>query len=136
MALQAKLILEQQSKFYDVKDLDYELYKPHSNNYKPSAYPEGGLVNFTILSPMDKNLVFHEWLLKVPSIMKNGKFLLPLSHGTRHIVKELAFEKAHCVRLSESYSNYDSSQMHLRVTISAAKLIFSETLEYSNQDLP
>jgi len=133
MALQATLKLE--GKSYDVQDLDYEIYKPYDNSNKPSASARGGIINFSILSPMDKNLVFHDWLLSIANV-KSGQFFLPLTHGIKHIVKELSFEKAHCVRVQESYSNYSSSQMYLRITISASIINFGPGVEFRNKDLP
>ena len=133
MALQATLKLE--GKSYDVQDLNYELYKPYDNNYKPSAAPQGGTVNFTILSPMDTNLVFHDWLLNSEQIVKSGIFLLPLTHGIKHVEKELKFELAHCVRVQEYYSN-GASQMYLQITISATVIKFGPGVEFRNRDFP
>jgi len=133
MALKATLELE--GKKYDVRDLDYELFKPYDNNYKPSAAPQGGLINFTILSPMDNNSVFHEWLLSIANV-KEGIFFLPLTHGIKHVLKKIVFKRANCVRLSESYSNYNSSQMYMRITISATIIEFSETAKFRNKDFP
>lgn len=133
MALQATLKLE--GKSYDVRDLDYEIYKPSDNNNKPSASYRCGIINFTILSPMDQNLVFHEWVKSIADV-KEGKFYLPLTHGVKHVEKTLAFKKAHCVRLHESYSSYDSSQMYMRITISASIIICSDRLEFLNKELP
>ena len=133
MALVATLKLD--GKSYDVRELDYEINKPFDNNYKPSAYARGGLINFTILSPMDKNLVFQEWVTSVADV-KSGKFLLPLTHGIKHVDKTISFEKAHCVRLQEFYSNTNSSQMYMRISICASKIKFSDSVEFRNRELP
>ena len=133
MALKATLILENKTS-YDVQDLDYELHKPFDNNYKPSATARGGIINFTLLSPMDKNLVFHEWLLSV-AIVKEGIFKLPLTHGVTHIEKEIKFQKAHCVRLNESYSSFNQSQMYMRISISAPIIDFGSGVVFRNKDL-
>jgi len=133
MALQATLKLE--GKSYDVQDLNYELYKPYDNNYKPSASPQGGIINFTILSPMDKNIVFHDWLLNSKQLVKPGKFLLPLTHGINHVERELSFEMAHCVRVQEYYSN-GASQMYLQITISATVINFGQGVVFRNRDFP
>jgi hypothetical protein len=133
MALTATLELD--GKSYDVRDLDYEIRKPYDNNFKPSANARGGVINFTILSPMDGNLVFHEWVTKV-SEMKKGEFFLPLTHGIKHYEKKIAFEKAHCVSLHEYYSNINSAQMYIKISICASIIRFSDTVEFRNHELP
>jgi len=132
MALQATLKLE--GKSFDVQDLDYEISKPYDSNNKPSAIARGGIINFTILSPMDGNLVFHEWVLSVANV-KSGEFILPLTHGIKHVEKTLSFEKAHCVRLSENYGSFNSSQLYMRITIVAAIINFGKGVVFSNKEL-
>ena len=127
MALKATLKLD--GKSYDIQNLDYEISKPYDNNYKPSASPRGGVINFSILTPMDQNFVFHEWLLSITEA-KNGEFFLPLTHGINHVERKLSFERAYCIRLQESYSNYGSSQMSMNITISASIIKFSDTLKF------
>jgi hypothetical protein len=133
MALIATLELD--GKYYDIRDFDYDINKPIDNNNKPSATARGGLINFTILSPMDTNCVFQEWITKNAEV-KNGTFFLPLTQGIKHFEKEIAFENAHCVKLSEHYSNTNSSQMFMRISISASVIKFSDTVAYRNNELP
>ena len=133
MALKATLKLE--GKSYDIRDLNYELSKPYDNNYKPSASPQGGIINFTLLTPMDKNFVFHEWLLSVAEV-KSGEFLLPLTHGIKHVERILSFERAYCIHLQESYSNYGSSQMSMNISISATIIKFSDAVTFLNKEFP
>jgi len=133
MALKATLKLD--GKSYDVKDLEYEISKPCNNNYKPSASPRGGIISFTILSPMDKNLVFHEWLLSISDV-KKGEFRLPLTNGIKHVVKTLSFDRAHCVNLRETYSCVNSLQMYMRITISATIISFGPGVEFRNKEFP
>jgi len=133
MALRATLELE--GKKYDVRDLSYELYKPYDNNNKPSAYPRGGIINFTILSPMKVNPVFHDWLLDIEE-RKQGDFYLPLTDGINHEMKKIHFEMAFCVRLQETYSSYNASQLYMQITISASVIKFEGCkFEYRNNDL-
>ena len=133
MALEATLQLE--GKSYDVRDLDYEIKQAYDNNLKPSANPTGGLINFTILSPMEDNLVFHEWVLSIAEV-KNGEFFLPLAHGIKHTVKKIAFENAYCVCLNEYYSNSSSQQLYMRLKIVAPIIKFGDTVELRNRELP
>lgn len=119
MALRSTLELDE--KLYDVLDLDYEFSLSYDNNFKPSNNAvNGGLINFTILSPIFDNLVFHNWLLK--KLRKSGKFVLPISHITAHGMKWYQFADAYCVRLSEHYNKSNSSQMYMRITISASSI--------------
>ena len=141
--LQAKLVLDGRPTKYDVRDLDYELSKPYNNSNKPSGYPEGGIISFTILSPIKTNFEFHDWLLDVKKKgnslihqQKNGDFYLPITHGTEQTIKTLHFEMAYCVRLSEYYSSSNSSQMYLRIIISAQIIKFGENaIEFKNKTL-
>jgi len=135
MALQATLKLA--GKKYDVRDLEYSIEKPVGANLKPNAHAEGGLITFTILSPMDGNLVFHEWVTS-NSQMLSGDFILPLTHGIEHIEKKISFEKALCVGLQEYYSaGYsNASQMFMRIKIAASIIKFSDTVKFTNKNLP
>jgi len=133
MALEATLLLE--GKYYDIQELSYQITKPYGNNFKPSANAVGGVINFTILSPMDGNLVFHEWVTSIAEV-KKGTFFLPLTHGIKHTVKEISFENAHCVSLHEQYSNTSSKQMFIALAICAPLIKFSETVEFRNRELP
>jgi hypothetical protein len=133
MALTATLELE--GKSYDVRDLDYEITKPYDNNFKPSATARGGLISFTILTPMYTNLVFHKWVTSVSEV-KNGSFILPITHGIKHFEIEIAFENAHCVKLQENYSNTNSQQMFMRISICASVIKFSDDVEFRNSELP
>ena len=134
MALQATLKLA--GKIYDVRDLDYSIEKPVGANLKPNAHAEGGLINFTILSPMDGNLVFHEWVTS-NSQMLSGEFSLPLAHGIEHVTKIISFEKALCVSLQEYYSaGYsNASQMYMKIKIAASIIKFSDTVKFTNKAL-
>ena len=133
MKLQATLQLDDRPTKYDVRSLDYELFKQYNNSNKPSGAPEGGIINFTILSPTKENFEFHNWLLDVKTSgnmvqhqQKSGKFFLPITHGTEQVTKTLKFENAYCVHLSEYYSGTDSSQMSMRIRISAQIIKFDE----------
>ena len=106
---------------YEIQDFDYEFSLSYNNNYKPSDNaPHGGIFNFTILSPLMENLIFHDWLLKKER--KSGKLILPISHGTNLTYKKFMFYNAYCVRLSEQYSYRDTSRMQMRLSISAQRI--------------
>jgi len=133
MALEATLLLD--GKFYDVRKLEYEIKKLCDNNNKPSSNARSGEIYFTILSPMDGNLVFHEWVTSIADV-KSGEFILPLTHGIKHVEKVMSFENAHCTKLKEVYSVAGKSQMYMEISIYAAILKFSDTVVYRSKELP
>ena len=133
MALEATLKLA--GKSYNVRDLNYSIDK-ETANLTPTAEPKVGIVTFTILSPMDGNLVFHEWVTS-NSELKSGEFILPLTHGIKHATKKISFEKALCVGLTEYYNaGYkDASQMYMQIKIVAGILKFSDTVKLTHKGL-
>jgi len=127
-ALKAELKIE--NKIFNVMSLDYELYMPCSNNKKPSqTAAQGGMINFTIRSPLKETFLFHEWLLN-PKEKKEGYFVLPITHRDEQRSKTMSFYLAHCISLHESYNFSDSSQMYMRITILAAAIKFSDTVAF------
>lgn len=132
MALNGSLKI--QGKEYNVQDLDYELSQPYDNNNKPSAIPRGGVINFTILSDNADDLFFHEWMLSLANV-NSGEFLLPVTSGIEHKWKSIKFDHAHCVRLSEYYSNSNALQMYMRISISASKIDFGKGVVFRNKEL-
>ena len=133
MALTATLEIE--NKKFDVKELDYEISLPYNNSRKPSAVPQGGDISFTILSPKKNTLLFHNWLLKSSYNALSGKFILPITHNTEYMEKVLIFENAYCVRIHESYSSSNPSQMYMRITITAGIIDFGGGAVFSNNNL-
>ena len=133
MAFPAKLTID--NKEFDVISLDYEISTAYSNTYKPSTTaPQGGMINFTILSHMKETNVFHEWLLDT-KMKKSGVFELPLRHGTNLIKRELTFKLAHCINIYESYSSSDASQMHMRISIIASFIEFGNGSKFYQVNL-
>lgn len=132
MALNGSLTIE--GKKYNVQDCSYDFSQPFDNNNKPSAIPSGGLINFTILSNNKDDLFFHEWMLSIADV-HSGEFKLPVTFGIEHKWKSVKFENAHCVHLSEYYSNSNALQMYMQITISAAKIDFGNGVEYRNREI-
>ena len=132
MALTATL--EFGNKKFDVKELDYEISLPYNNSRKPSGVPQGGEISFTILSPKKDNLLFHDWLLNSKDNAMSGKFILPLTHNTEYMEKVVEFKNAYCVRIHESYNSKNTSQLYMRITISAGIIDFGGAV-YKNNNL-
>ena len=136
MALEAKLSLE--NKMYIVQDLDYEITQPISNNYKPSGIPEGGLINFTIISPKREDNTFYKWILNIGE-KKEGYFKIPIiENNIEHREKELCFEYAYCIGLREVFSCSNGLQTYMHITICAAYIgwgSYSDRVWFTNRGL-
>jgi len=125
-----KAILEIENKVFEVMSLDYEFNVPCSNNKKPSqTAAQGGMINFTIRSPLQTTFLFHEWLLD-PKQKKEGHFRLPITYRDKQESKSISFYLAHCINLHESYNFSDSSQMYMRITIIAAAIVFGDSVAF------
>lgn len=130
---QGTILIKETKAQHIVQDMDYEIFRPYDNNYKPSANPRGGLINFTILSPNEFDHFFHNWMNKGEK--HNARFRLPVRTGHW---SQIDFEDAYCVRLSEYYSNSDSGyNMLMRLTISAPTIKFGvgEEVVFTNNEL-
>ena len=120
---------------YNVQDCDYEFIKPVDSNYKPCADVKGGIINFTLLSDNEEDLNFHNWMLNIGEAHL-GWFELPvtagIARGGKPKTKAVQFVGAYCVRLSEYFSNNNAEQMHMRITIVAPIIQFSENTKFVN----
>jgi len=131
MAYSSKLTLD--GKDYNVQDCDYEFSQAVDLNGKPCAYPRGGLINFTVITPI--GTVFHKWMFDISEV-KDGEFIFLISDGTQQTIKKVAFQKAHCIRLAENFNNYTATHMTMKVTISAGIISFNDgTAVYTNNEL-
>ena len=136
MALEAGLIFDDDTKFYMVQDVNYEITQSYDNNYKPSGNPKGGIINFTILSPEPNDLTFHEWLLSV-KLKKSGQFALPIVKNIKHDFKHIFFTDAYCVGLREYHSGSNGLQVYMQITICASIIEFGKDkrVKFTNNGL-
>jgi len=135
MAQNGSLKLEGKQAEYNVLECEYEFNQPVDGNGKPSAYPRGGLITFTILAPSEDDTIFHEWMISKADV-KGGMFTFPVTVGTAHKKKTVTFSHAHCIRLLESFNNQSETQMLMKITLSAAVISFaSGKVTYNNNEL-
>ena len=106
-----------------VQECEYEFTQKIDENGKPSRFPHGGIIKFTIHAPDDSVVLFHEWMFSKAEI-KEGTFILPVTVGTDHREKTVTFEYGYCVGLKEHFSNTDKLQMNMTITVSAAVIKF------------
>ena len=132
MAYQGDLII--QGRIYNVLECDYEFNQPIDNNFKPSAYPQGGLITFTLNSVNEEDTFFHDWMMSISEV-KEGTLKFPISEGIIHKWKLVNFKYAHCIHLSEHFSEHDARHMTMKITICAALINFGGKAEFRNRDL-
>jgi len=132
MAFQGSLFI--QGREYNVLECDYEFRQPIDNNYKPSAYPTGGLINFTLDAVNEEDSLFHEWMMSISEV-KDGYFILPTKKDTTEFKKKINFKYAHCIRLYEYFNNRSGEEMIMKITLSAAIINFGGRAEFYNREL-
>lgn len=132
MALEAKLDID--GKKYDLIECEYEFSQPIKENRMPAGRTGGGIIHFTILSPDDSNTMFHAWMMD-KTLHKNGTIVFSVVKDAKTSKKSLKFENAYCIRLHEYFSKHNSSEMLMRITISASKVKFGSggNVEFTNE---
>ena len=130
MSFLATLKIEGKGVTYNILKCEYTIEQDVDDNKKPIAIPSGGTIEFTIFAPDDSDTFFHEWILS-KSDGKNGEFKFPiLVDGVNLKYKTLKFEKTHCTRLVEKFSNLyldddeTPTQMLMEITLQATELTF------------
>jgi len=121
MAHKAKLEIE--GTIYRVLECEYEITQATKDNGQPSASPAGGMIKFTIVSPDDKDVRFHEWMVDKLE-QKDGQIFFEVVNDGKPAHKAIFFKDAYCVKLKETFSDTDIKQMHMEITISATELSF------------
>jgi hypothetical protein len=121
MAHKAKLEIDGNT--YRVLECDYEITQATKDNGQPSAVPKGGMINLTLVSLDDKDMLFHEWAIEKLE-QKDGEIFFEVVNEGKPSHKALFFKDAYCVKLKEVFSDTDTKQMHMMITISAAEISF------------
>jgi len=132
MALQS--VLHIGGNWYNVQDLDYKIIQPTDSVGKPTAIPEGGLINFTILANNKDNNFFQKWVLSIAQ-RESGTFYLPVTNGIEHDEIVLEFEDAFCTDLQVWYGSFNEKQLYMRLTITPTRLIFGVGVEFVNKKI-
>jgi len=121
MAHKAKLEIE--GSIYRVLECDYEITQAVKDNGQPSAVPAGGMINITMVSPDDSDLRFHEWMIDKLE-QKDGEITFEVVNDGKPSHRTLIFKNAYCTKLKETFSDTDTKQMQIVITLSAATIIF------------
>jgi hypothetical protein len=127
MALIAKLDIS--GKSYNILECEYEFYQDIDKTGRPSDRPRGGIINLVLVSTGNSDLIFHEWM-KEKYTTKEGVITLTINVDKKDVPKTIQFEDAYCIRLFEQFSFVDKSQMLLKISILAGKIIFGDSCEF------
>lgn len=109
---------ELDGKEYDVLSCVYSFGQATDEKGRPASDVQGGTINLQIASPEDSSVL--GWMID-PYAKKKGSIIFKRIDQDSKL-KELKFEDAYCVGLSESFSANSSSQMTMSLNISAKKI--------------
>jgi hypothetical protein len=123
-----KAILHVERKEYNLLDCNYEFRQEIGTNNQPSGFPKGGVVNFTIVTPCDDDLFFHDWM-KSSIEHKDGKIVFTVVDMGLEATKTVHFKRAYCIGLSEYFYGQTDLQMTTKITISITDIAFGENEE-------
>ena len=127
MAHQATLTVEK--KKYNLLECSYEFKQEMEEYARPTERPSGGEINFTIVSPDDSDMFFHDWM-KGYDNDKDGEIKMSVVGNKGDMTtRTLKFKKAYCIFLSESFNAYGgeedaTTQMYTKLKIMAAQIAF------------
>lgn len=122
MAKKARLELEGNE--YIVLECEYEIkQETEKGDGQPSTSPSGGDIIMTIVSPDDRDLRFHEWMIS-KIMRKDGVIKFEVVDDGKPAHKTLTFEDAYCTKLKEIFNDTDNKQMYMKLSINAGKMIF------------
>lgn len=85
---------------------------------KPSAKPQGGIINIVIESTMDTSLF--EWMISNHQT-RNGTIVFK-RRDVNSRMKELEFKDAYCVQYREMFISTGENPMQIQLTLSAKEL--------------
>ena len=127
MSFNAKLSIEGKG---DIRLLhcSYVLKRETDATGRPSSETSGGVVNFTIESTHDISL--NEWIVDQFKTKKGSVIFLKRDSNTK--MKELKFENAYIVALSESFDSIGDNPMTTHFSITAEILSFG-AITYKNE---
>ena len=122
MAHEAKLNVE--GKKYNLIECTYELVRPAD---PASAQLRGGVqcgkISFTVVSPPDNDMFFHEWIEK-SNAAKDGQIDIKVVDLGSITDRTLYFKHAFCTRIYESFYMHMDKQMYTMIDIIAAEVAF------------
>jgi hypothetical protein len=120
MARTATLIVENRE--YKLLDCNYNIFKHQQENGQPESVTIDRPIQFTVKSPDDNDLFFHQWI-RGSTETKDGQIVFTVFDKGEPTLKTLNFTDAYCVYLRESFNSYGEGQMFTTIAISTAKEI-------------
>jgi hypothetical protein len=121
MAHKATLYVDKRE--YLVIECSYSLTQQMTEATQPAEKPKAGQIEFTVLSPPDSDMFFHEWMQSSLET-KDGTFIMTVVDDALPATRTLNFKNAYCIRLYEYFNMHNSDQMHTRLTIAASEISF------------
>lgn len=132
MAIQGILKFNEQRK-YNVVECAYEFNQSIDDTGKPVSRPKGGTITFVMPATSDDDTFFYKWMFNKTEV-KNGVFkFVVFSNQNNQSYKHVAFENAYCVSLKDYFNDNDSRLMYTTVTISAERIIISQSAKFTNE---
>ncbi len=117
MSFNAKLSIEGGAEIR-LLHCSYSLNRDVDATGRPSSMVRGGTVQFTIESTHDVSL--NEWMIDQFTTKKGSVIFLKRDSNTK--MKELKFENAYIVALTESFDSIGDNPMTIHFTITAEKI--------------
>jgi len=130
MAHQATLTIEK--KEYNLLKCTYEFKQEMEEYARPTERPTGGEIEFTIVSPDDTDMFFHDWM-KGYDNSKDGEIKIAVVGNKGDMTtRTLKFKNAYCINLKESFDIHGEGaeeQMYAEIKIMAAEIAFGGNSE-------
>jgi hypothetical protein len=126
MAKHATLYVEK--KDYQIIECSYEFKQAINDNNQPSEFPRGGTIVFSIVSPDNDDLFFHDWM-QSHTEHKEGRIVFSVVEAGRTSTKTLHFKRAYCIGLLETFKGQEEEQMTTKITLSAQEIAFGSNKE-------
>ena len=132
MAIQGILKFSEQRK-YNIVECSYEFNQTIDETGKPVSRPKGGTITFVMPATSDDDPFFYKWMFNKTEV-KNGEFkFVVFTNQNNQSYKNVAFKNAYCISLRDYFNDNDSRLMYTTVTISAERIIISNSAEFTNE---
>lgn len=103
---------------FRVLNVAYNFNKPQDQYGKPNGVPDGGLLILVIESKSNASPI--KWMLSYDTV-KAGELNF-MRRDSSAVMRKIKFENAHCVSLSESFSDDSDLPMTISFVLSCAKM--------------
>lgn len=120
MSFLAKLLIDGGE--HNVLDFNIQFQSKKDTSGKPFGGVDGGTIKIEIEA--DQRTDFISWILN-DSLAKDGKIVF-YRRDALGKMKDLKFEKAHCIAYEEHFSSTSNSPMTIKMEIIAKEIVFSD----------